>query len=203
MRDAYMTRYMSMWQRGQVIPFTEEALVNLYGEGAGRKLFAEQTAKRSVGFSHDNKIFVRPDKLQEVGSTTAHELTHNMQDVFGEMTSGSGMLARYGINRTLYIEYQAHLAQQRYLTSVVAEYGIDALPEATHAGSPRWLVNASPDELRAYVEKTYARSGAVEQAGFPFDHAQLEALLDELAAKQDALMEKRIQAALKQKLGGQ
>jgi hypothetical protein len=80
----------------------------------------------------------------DLAGAATHELTHALQKATG--------VAEMMNNMKFYSEYQAHLAQQQYMRRVVADYGIAAILEE---GPWRQLLNAGPDELSQYIQKTY------------------------------------------------
>jgi hypothetical protein len=86
-------------------------------------------------------VFIKPGNLAGTSGAVIHEITHEM----ARMIEPSWMS-----KLTFYSEFQAHIAQQRYLERVVADYGIEVVPEAH-----RWMVNATEEEMALQIERRY------------------------------------------------
>jgi hypothetical protein len=166
--EGFVSKYLEMMGKGQIRPMTPEALIEVYGPevGAAKAKQMLDNPALQLGGQYDparRVIFLKPGTTaHDLAGAAIHEITHALQKSTG--------VAEIMNNMKFYSEYQAHLSQQQYMKRVVADYGIEAIPEQ---GPWRELLSASPEELSQYIQKTYKAKPNPEWGLQPLEQEQI------------------------------
>lgn len=146
--EGYAAAFLQLSEESKILPMTEEAIrqavKNEDQAAALVKKYINNPNFRAGGFFEPTTrvIFVRDTTTAGLGGVVVHELTHEFQ----KTTEVAIMIN----NQVFYAEFQAHLAQAQFLDKVVADYGMDVIPEAS-----RWMVNANDETIAKKITERY------------------------------------------------
>jgi hypothetical protein len=146
--DAYTAAFLQLSAEQKIMPMTEDAIRQVIkNKDQADALVAEyinNPKKVRGGFYEPSTktVFVKDTSTAGLGGVVVHELTHEFQRTTEVAISYT--------NQVFYAEFQAHLAQQQFLEKVVADYGIDVVPQTS-----RWLVNADDETIATKITQRY------------------------------------------------
>lgn len=150
-RNEFTKTFLEMSHNGRIRSLDEAGLREAsLSDGTLKSYLAKYidgpNASKYPGFVHPGPprvIFLKPATETQLSSAVTHELVHELQ-------KSTGDAAKY-VNESpffYYQEHQAYLEQQRFLNRVVADQGINVVPELE-----RWLVKATREEITAHIAK--------------------------------------------------
>lgn len=125
-------------------------------------------------------IFLKPASEERLAESAVHEMVHELQ----KGTGGVGGLVSEKFY-FYYQEHQAYLEQQNFMKKIVADQGIEVIPEDS-----RWLVDATRDQITEHIAKYPGRPAP--DPTWPINEEELGESLDKMLARNEATRQKLI-----------